>query len=128
MNKTAVYDTRFFIQLYRTTDEEARKKIRVEMTRKEKYVSSVVIYELYNNSIEIDERETAKTKVAYVKQDFNIISVDCQVAEVSAEFRHKYHISMGDSIIAATALMLKAVCITDDQHIKQIKEIQTSWI
>jgi hypothetical protein len=24
--------------------------------------------------------------------------------------------------------MLKAVCITDDQHIKQIKEIQTAWI
>jgi predicted nucleic acid-binding protein len=128
MNKTAVYDTRFFIQLYRTTDEETRKKIRAEMTRKEKYVSSVVIHELYNNTIEIDGRETAKTKVAYVKQDFNIISVDNQVAEVSAEFRHKYHISMGDSIIAATALMLKAVCITDDQHIKQIKEIQTSWI
>ncbi len=31
----------------------------------------------------------------------------------------------GDSMIAATALTLKAVCVTDYQHIKQIKEIQT---
>ncbi len=128
MNKTAVYDTRFFIELYRTTDEETRRKIRAEMTRKEKYVSSVVIHELYNNTIETDDRETAKTQVAYVKQDFKIVPVDSKVAEISAELRHKYHISMGDSMIAATALMLKAVCITDDQHIKQIKEIQTAWI
>lgn len=128
MNKVAVYDTRFFTQLYRSNDDETRKKIRAEMTRKEKYVSPVVIHELYHTSIATDGRETAKTKVAYVKEGFEIIPVDTQIAEISAELRHKYHIPMGDSMIAATALMLKAVCITDDQHIKQIKEIQTAWI
>ena len=35
---------------------------------------------------------------------------------------------MGDSMIAATALVLKAVCITDDPHFKQIKEIETEWL
>jgi len=128
MNKVAVYDTRFFTQLYRSNDDETRKKIRAEMTRKEKYVSPVVIHELYHTSIATDGRETAKTKVAYVKEGFKIIPVDTQIAEISAELRHKYHIPMGDSMIAATALILKAVCITDDQHIKQIKEIQTAWI
>jgi predicted nucleic acid-binding protein len=128
MNKVAVYDTRFFTQLYRSNDDETRKKIRAEMTRKEKYVSPVVIHELYHTSIATDGRETAKTKVAYVKEGFEIIPVDTQIAEISAELRHKYHIPMGDSMIAATALILKAVCITDDQHIKQIKEIQTAWI
>jgi len=128
MNKVAVYDTRFFTQLYRSNDDETRKKIRAEMTRKEKYVSPVVIHELYHTSIATDGRETAKTKVAYVKEGFEIIPVDTQIAEISAELRHKYHIPMGDSMIAATALILKAVCITDDQRIKQIKEIQTTWI
>jgi predicted nucleic acid-binding protein len=128
MNKVAVYDTRFFTQLYRSNDDETRKKIRAEMTRKEKYVSPVVIHELYHTSIATDGRETAKTKVAYVKEGFEIIPVDTQIAEISALLRHKYHIPMGDSMIAATALILKAVCITDDQHIKQIKEIQTAWI
>jgi predicted nucleic acid-binding protein len=98
------------------------------MARKEKYVSPVVIHELYHISIGTEGRETAKTKVVYVKADFEIIPVDSQIAEISAELRYKYHISMGDSMIAATALMLKAVCITDDQHIKQIKEIETAWI
>lgn len=128
MNKAAVYDTRFFTQLYRSNDDERRKKIRAEMTRKEKYVSPVVIHELYHTSLATDGREIAKNKVAYVKEGFEIIPVDAQIAEISAELRHKYRIPIGDSMIAATALMLKAVCITDDQHIKQIKEIQTAWI
>jgi predicted nucleic acid-binding protein len=54
--------------------------------------------------------------------------VDDQVAELSAELRQKYKLSMGDSMIAATASMLKATCISDDQHLQQIKEIQTTWI
>jgi hypothetical protein len=35
---------------------------------------------------------------------------------------------MGDSMIAATSLVLKAVCISDDPHFKQISEIETTWI
>jgi predicted nucleic acid-binding protein len=31
-------------------------------------------------------------------------------------------------MIAAAALTHKAVCITDDPHFKQIKEIVTEWI
>jgi predicted nucleic acid-binding protein len=55
-------------------------------------------------------------------------NVHAQIAKTSAELRHKYKISMADSIIAATALTLKAPCITDDTHIKTIKEIKTKWI
>jgi len=127
-SKPAVYDTRFFSQLYRINDDQERKRIRAEMTRKEKYVSPVVIHELYYSSIANEGREIAKTKVAYVKQDFKIIPVDAFIGEISAELRHKYRIPMGDSMIAATAVMLKSVCITDDQHIRQIKEIETAWI
>ena len=75
-SKPAVYDTRFFSQLYRINDDQERKRIRAEMTRKEKYVSPVVIHELYYSSIANEGREIAKTKVAYVKQDFKIIPVD----------------------------------------------------
>ncbi len=128
MNKAAVYDTRFFAELYSSTNDEKRRKIRAEMVRKEKYVSSVVIHEFYHTTLAVNGRETAKTKVAYIKEGFEIIPVDTEIAEVSVELRHKYRIPMGDSMIAATALTLKAVCVTDDQHIKQIKEIQTAWI
>ena len=127
-NKPAVYDTRFFTQLYRSSNSEEKKKIRTEMTRKDKCVSPIVIHELYHSSIAIEGREIAKIKIAYIKQDFQIVPVDAPIAEISAEIRHNYHIPMGDSIIAATALRLKSVCITDDQHIRQIREIETAWI
>ncbi len=128
MNKAAVYDTRFLTESYGSKDEVILAKVRNEKRRRERYVSAVVIHELYSTSLAVDGRETAKNKVAHVKQEFEIIPVDAKIAEISAELKHKYHLSMGDSMIAATALILKAVCITDDPHFKQIKEIETTWI
>jgi len=127
MNK-AVYDTRFFTQLYYSKDEPLLKKIKAEKARKEKYVSAVVIHEIYNLAIAREGREVAKLKVTLLKQGFEVVPVDDQIAQISAELRHKYDLSMGDSMIAATASILKAVCISDDPHFKQIKEIETTWI
>ena len=127
MNR-AVYDTRFFTQLYYSKDEPLLKRIKLEKARKEKYVSAVVVHEIYNLAIAREGREVAKLKVALLKQGFEVVPVDDQIAQISAELRHKYDLSMGDSMIAATASMLKAVCISDDPHFKQIKEIETTWI
>jgi predicted nucleic acid-binding protein len=46
MNR-AVYDTRFFIELYYSKDEALLRKIVGEKARKEKYVSAVAIHEVY---------------------------------------------------------------------------------
>ena len=127
MNK-AVYDTRFFMEYYNSKDSALLEKIRKEKSRREKYVSAIVIHELYKLSLANEGRETAKLKVAFLKQEFKIIPVDSQIAEISAELRQKYKLSMGDSMIAATALSLNAVCFSDDPHFSQIKEIKTVWI
>jgi predicted nucleic acid-binding protein len=87
-----------------------------------------VIHELFKYSLSLEGRETAKIKIALLKKDFEVIAVDEQIAEVSAELGQKYKLSMGESMIAATASTLSGVCITDDPHFKQIKEIQTEWI
>ena len=116
------------MELYYSKDEALLKKIKQEKARKEKYVSAVVIHEVYKLSIACEGRETARLKVAVLKQDFKIVPVDDQVAEISAELRHKYKLSMGDSMIAATASMLNATCVSDDPHFQQIKEIKTTWI
>lgn len=127
MNK-AVYDTRFFVEFFYSKDNELRNRIREEKQNKEKYISAVAIHELYAISITREGRETAKLRITIMKKDFEVIPVDDQIAQVSAELRHKYNLSMGDSMIAATALELKAVCISDDLHFRQIKEIKTAWI
>ncbi len=127
MNK-AVYDSRFFVEFFYSKDNELRNRIREEKQHKEKYISSVVIHELYHISLAREGRETAKLRATIMKEDFKVIPVDDQIAQVSAELRHKYNLSMGDSMVAATAFTLKAVCVSDDPHFQQIKEIKTSWI
>lgn len=123
-----VYDTRFFAELFFTKDPNMHKWIDNEKRKREKFTSAVVLHELYRLSLLREGRETAKLRVFLVKQSFKVIPVDEQVAQLSAEFRQKYQLSMGDSMIAATASILNAVCISDDPHFKQIKEIHTAWI
>lgn len=126
MNK-AVYDTRFFADSYYSKDEMLLKKIRAHRARK-RYVSAIVIHEIYNLAIKREGRETAKNQVAHLREEFEVVPVADQIAQISAELRHKYQLSMGDSMIAATAFVLKAVCISDDPHFEQIEEIETAWI
>ena len=126
MNK-AVYDTRFFADSYYSKDESLLKKIRAHRARK-RYVSAIVVHEVYNLAIKREGRETAKNQVAHLREEFEVVPVNDQIAETSAELRHKYHLSMSDSMIAATAFVLKAVCISDDPHFEQIKEIETARI
>ena len=123
-----VYDTRFFAELFFTKDQNMRKWVENEKRKREKYTSTVVVHELFRLTLSREGRETAKLRVILVKQSFKIIPVDEQVAELSAELRQKYQLSMGDSMIAATASLLNAVCVSDDHHFKQIKEIHTTWM
>ena len=127
MSKT-VYDTRFFVEFYYSTDEKLLPRMREEKKRPERYVSTVVIHELYRLTLEREGRETAKLRVALLKQEFKVVPVTTEIAEVSAELRQRYVLSMGDSMIAATAIRLKANCVSDDPHFKRVKEIKTIWL
>ena len=124
----AVYDTRFFAEFYYSKDEKCLQRLREEKRRSERYTSTVVIHELYKLTIEREGRETAVLRAALLRQEFNVVPVTSEIAEISAEFRHKYNLSMGDSMIAATASSLKAACVSDDPHFKRVKEIKTTWI
>jgi len=124
----ATYDTRFFVEFFYSKNQSQHSKLSEEKKRKEKYISAIVIHELYKLSLAREGRETAKLRATLMKKDFQVVPVDDQIAQISAELRQKYNLSMGDSMIAATASMLKAVCISDDPHFKQIKEIETTWI
>jgi predicted nucleic acid-binding protein len=123
----AVYDTRFFVESFYSNDESILTRIRQHKAL-ERCISAVVIHEVYHLALSREGREVAKIKVTNIKKTFKVFPVDDQIAQLSAEFRHKYQLSMGDSMIAATASILKAVCITDDPHFKQISEIQTEWL
>jgi predicted nucleic acid-binding protein len=127
MSRT-VYDTRFFIEHYYSNDEKVLQRSREELRSREKYVSAIVIHEVYQLTLSHEGRETAILRTTLLEKDFKTVKVDADIARSSAELRHKYRLSMADSIIAATTLHLKATCLSDDPHFRVIKEIKTRWI
>jgi predicted nucleic acid-binding protein len=125
----AVYDTRFFIEHYYSKNKETLRRIKEELIKtKQKYISTIVIHEIYKLTLEREGRETAILRTNLLEKDFKTINVNTAIARSSAELRHKYRIPMADSVIAATSLSLNATCFTDDPHLKAVKEIKTKWI
>ena len=126
--RRAVFDTRFLAELYYSKDARTKQRLAKEKRCPEKFLSAVTVHEIYKLALSLEGRETAELKVALLKNDFEIIVVDEEIAKGSAGLRQKYRLSMGDSMIAATSIKLGASCITDDPHFKQIKEIKTTWL
>jgi predicted nucleic acid-binding protein len=123
-----VYDTRFLAEAVYSKDPIFQRRAEAEKRTRERYISTVAMHEFYRLTLMREGRETAILRMTLLKKTFKIIPVDEQVAQVSAELRQKYRLSMGDSMIAATAAILKAECVSDDPHFKQIKEIHTVWL
>lgn len=63
-----------------------------------------------------------------LQQDCKVVDVNANIAKTFAELSLKYDLSMADTIIAATALLLKVPRISDDTHFKVVREIRTEWI
>jgi len=125
----SVYDTRFFVENYYTPESETVRQLREAWRRKkEHFISAIVVYEVYQLTLKREGRETAILRATVLEQDYKVVEVDTKIARLSAELGLKYGLSMADSVIAATALFLKAPCVTDDPHFKVVKEIKTDWI
>ncbi len=128
MPKT-VYDTRFFIEHYYSREKAVLKKTKEAIRKvKERFISAIVLHEIYYLTLTCEGRETAILRTTLLEKDFKIVKIDGEIAKSSAELRHKYRLPVVDSIIAATALTLKATCLSDDPHFKEVNEVETSWI
>jgi len=125
-----VFDTRFFIEHYYSGDKKVLQKTKEELRRRtrERYISAIVVHEVFWLTLQYEKLEDAVLRTDLLEKDFKVVKVDAPIAKSSAELRHKYGISMADSIIAATALSLKATCLSDDPHFRAIKEMKTQWI
>lgn len=124
-----VYDTRFFMEHYYSANEEIIRKTREEIRKtKKRYISAIVIHEVYRLTLEREGREVAKLRKELLEKDFKVVDVNPEIAAASAEIRHKYSIPLADSVIAATSAALNARCFTDDSHLQAITEIKTRWI
>jgi predicted nucleic acid-binding protein len=128
MPKT-VYDTRFFLEHYYSQEDSKLKKTKEAIRKaKERFISAIVLHEIYWLTLEQEGPETATLRATLLEKDFKVIKIDAEIAKSSAQLRYKYRIGMAESIIAATALILKATCLSDDPHFKTVHEIKTTWI
>jgi predicted nucleic acid-binding protein len=128
MPKT-VYDTSFFLEHYYSREVSILRKTRDTISKtKERFISAIVLHEVYWLTLQAEGQETAALRASLLEKDFKVVKVDAEIAKSSAQLRHKYHMSISDSIIAATALLLKATCLSDDPHFRNVAEIKTAWI
>ena len=132
----AVIDTRFFIVHFLAEDEETKRKTRKILESLQRkgslgIVPTVVVHELYKFEMENFGRDVADMRVnAILKSKLNTVDLDSSTAIEAARLRCKYaDLPMADAIIAATAIGTSSdLVLTDDKHIKQIKEMKTKWI
>lgn len=123
-----VFDTRFFIEHFYSSDEEVRSRTKRELANKAKYVSVITLHEIYRLTIGKEGRETAQIRVRTISKDFEVVNVDSAIALKAAELRHGSSLPMADSLIAATCLALKGACVTDDPHFIKVRGLSTRWI
>ena len=124
-----VYDTRFFIEHFYSPNEKVREKTKREiLANKAKYVSVITLHEVYRLTLQKEGRETALLRVSLISKDFEVIEVDTAIALKAAEMRHGSRLPMADSIIAATCIIIKAVCVSDDPHFARLRGLATRWI
>jgi len=132
----AVIDTRFFVVHFLAEDEETKGKTRKILESLQKkanlgIVPTIVVHELYKFEMENFGRDVADIRVnTILKSKLNAVDLDSPTAIEAARLRCKYaDLPMADAIIAATAIGTSSdFVLTDDRHIKQIKEMKTKWI
>jgi predicted nucleic acid-binding protein len=127
--KRVVYDTRFIAAIYYPKDQHEAAGIRDELASTlSRYISSLTIYETYKLSLETEGKQTADLRADLLRQDFTIVNVDWELAKKAALVWKKHHVPMADAVIAATAMRLRASCVTNDEHFLKMKELETRWV
>jgi predicted nucleic acid-binding protein len=97
-------------------------------------ISVITLYEIYKLSLEREGKETAETRIARMRKEFGVIAVDDSIAIRGAQLKHaakvrsNEDVPMADSLIAATSIVSKAICITDSPHFDKIPLVKRKWI
>jgi predicted nucleic acid-binding protein len=132
----AVIDTRFFIDSMSINDKQFQRWAKATLQSLQSkanigLVPSIVIHEFYKIQLETLGKDTAELRTnSILKSDLNVSNLDPAIAIEAAKLRCKYaELPTADAIIAATAIVMSCdYVLTDDKHIKQIKETKTRWL
>ena len=88
-----------------------------------RYISSLTVYEI-KLLLETEGKQTADLWTDLLRKDFSILSVDWELAKRAALVWKKHRVPTADAVIAATAMHLRAFCVTNDEHFLRMKRTQ----
>jgi predicted nucleic acid-binding protein len=94
-------------------------------------VPSMAIHEFYKFVLQTNGKAIADMRTeAVLASELSVVDLDATIGIEAAKLRCKYaELPTADAIIAATAITTGSdYVLTDDKHIKQIKETKTRWI
>jgi predicted nucleic acid-binding protein len=132
----AVIDTMFFIAHFLAQDEFSKKQTKKTLEHLQNgasvgFVPSIVIHELYKFLLETYGKDIADVRVSTILSSrLQTVDLDPAIAIEAAKLRCRYvELPTADAVIAATAIATSCdYVLTDDKHIRQIKETKTRWI
>ena len=130
---TLVADTRFLLVYTFPADQAERERIRELMRhslREHLVIPSVVITEYFKTAGKIIGKQGVSTQISVLKESgADIFAIDEITALLAGEMLLKNEKrSIGDTLIAATALILHAShVVTDDPHFGEF-DLKTKWI
>jgi len=132
----AVVDTRFLITHFLAQDELTKKQTKKTLEQlqagaNQGIVPSIVIHELYKFMLENYGKNVADIRVtALLSSRLCIVDLDSAIGIEAAKLRCRYsELPTADAVIAATAVVASCdFVLTDDKHIKQIRETKTRWL
>ncbi len=123
-----MYDTRFFVEYFYSTDTQLIRKLKEELRSvHERMVSSLSVHEIHRIVLKNEGREVASIRSSTIRRDFQVIDVDYTIAVKSAELRGKHQMPMADSVIAATAQIQGCPLFSDDAHFTGIENLKVVW-
>ena len=132
----AVMDTRFLLLLFLASDDHAKKWTNITLENLQQggnvgIVPTIAVHEFYKFVLEKWGKDVADLRVNYILQSkLSTFNLDPAIAIEAAKLRCRYaELPTADAIIAATAIKTSAdFVLTDDKHIKQVKETKTRWL
>ncbi|MEJ2244434.1 MAG: PIN domain-containing protein [Candidatus Bathyarchaeota archaeon] len=128
MPKSCMYDTRFFVEYFYSTDVEFLNKLKKDLKEiKDRLVSVLVVHEIHKINLENQGKQVALLRSEIIRRDFKVVNVDYETAVKSAQLRSKHRIPLADSVIAASAQIHRCTLVSDDPHFKKIEDLKTKW-
>ena len=128
MPNRAVFDTRFFIELFYQKNQSKLNQLKDELRHThDRFVSVVTVYETHRINQSREGKTVANLRSDTINRGFTVVPLDYTSSIQAAEIAEKHRTPLADSVIAAISLSLNASVVTDDPHFQSIIGVKTRW-